>query len=146
MESFEHDKIGKLFIDMKVACLNYWVHKFQSSEKLGFYRVKKRQLFESRDIDMLKNTRLTKNYVKLKLSNHSLHVETGRYCRPYINRSDRICQYCIFKAVKDEWHFLFSCDFYQEFRDTYFTKLKTPARDTTIRRKKIVRNYLSVTR
>ena len=52
---------------MKVEYLNYWV--FQSSEKLGFYRVIKRQsVFESRDIDILKNTRLRKDYVKLKLT------------------------------------------------------------------------------
>ena len=38
LESLEHDSIDKLLIDMKVAYLNYWVHKFQPSEKLGFYR------------------------------------------------------------------------------------------------------------
>ena len=118
----------KLFDTMVFPILAYgsevWVQKFQSSEKVGFYRVIKRQFFESKDIDILKNTRLRKDYVKLKLSNHSLHIETGRYCRTFIDRSDRICKYCTSNAVEDEWYFLFSCDFYQEFRDIYFTKLK----------------------
>ena len=81
LESLERDDIDKLLIDMKVAYLNYWVHKFQSSEKLGFYRVIRRHFFESRDIDIHKNTRLRKY-------NNSLHVETGRYCRPYVHLTE----------------------------------------------------------
>ena len=42
---------------------------------------------------------------KLRLSNHKLAIETGRYIRPYKKPEERICPICK-KDVEDEIHFL----------------------------------------
>jgi hypothetical protein len=42
---------------------------------------------------------------KLRLSAHSLAIETGRYCKPIIPANERFCKACKDK-VEDEHHFL----------------------------------------
>ena len=42
---------------------------------------------------------------KLRLSDHKLAIETGRYVRPYKKPEERICPICK-KDVEDEIHFL----------------------------------------
>ena len=49
---------------------------------------------------------------KLRLSNHKLAIETGRYVRPYKKLEERICP-------EDEIHFLTLCPVYQE-KKKYF--------------------------
>ena len=48
---------------------------------------------------------------KLRLSNHKLAIETGRYVRPYKKPEERICSICK-KDVEDEIHFLTLCPAY----------------------------------
>ena len=50
---------------------------------------------------------------KLRLSNHRLAIETGRYMRPYKKPNKRICPLCREEA-EDEKHFLVSCPVYQK--------------------------------
>ena len=59
---------------------------------------------------------------KLRLSNHNLAIETGRYVRPYKKPEERICPICK-KDVEDERHFLTLCFAYQEKRSTLFEYL-----------------------
>ena len=59
---------------------------------------------------------------KLRLSNHKLAIETGRYVRPYKKPEERICPSCN-KEVEDEIHFLTLCPAYQEKRSTLFEYL-----------------------
>ena len=56
---------------------------------------------------------------KLRLSNHRLAIETGRYMRPYQKPNERICPLCR-KEAEDEKHFLVSCPVYQEKRKSLF--------------------------
>ena len=56
---------------------------------------------------------------KLRLSNHRLAIETGRYMRPYKKPNERICPLCG-KEAEDEKHFLVSCPVYQEKRKSLF--------------------------
>ena len=59
---------------------------------------------------------------KLRLSNHKLAIETGRYVRPYKKPKERICSICE-KDVQDEIHFSILCPGYQEKRSTLFEYL-----------------------
>ena len=56
---------------------------------------------------------------KLRLSNHRLAIETGRYMRPYKKPNKRICLLST-KEAEDEKHFLVSCPVYQEKKKTLF--------------------------
>ena len=54
-------------------------------------------------------------YIKLRLSNHKLAIETGRYSRPFKKPAERICPICKIE-MEDEYHFLNICPAYQEKR------------------------------
>ena len=58
--------------------------------------------------------------VKLRISNHKLNIETGRY--ENISRCNRICPVCGL-SVEDEIHFLFDCPKYSAMRDDFFNKI-----------------------
>ena len=50
---------------------------------------------------------------KLRISNHPLRIETGRFTLPPLSIDDRKCFICE-DMVEDELHFLFNCDYYHE--------------------------------
>ena len=57
--------------------------------------------------------------MKLRISNHKLNIETGRYDK--ISRCDRICPVCSLD-IEDEVHFLFDCAKYSSIRDDFLIK------------------------
>ena len=59
------------------------------------------------------NTRHRIALTKLRLSNHKLAIETGRYSRPFKKPAERICPICKIE-MEDEYHFLNICPAYQE--------------------------------
>ena len=62
--------------------LNFWQEEINTSIKLDFYRLYKTGFCTSSYVDILRNT----HYAKLRINNHSVLVETKRYCRPKIPR------------------------------------------------------------
>ena len=61
------------------------------------------------------NTRHRIALTKLRLSNHKLAIETGRYSRPFKKPAERICPICRIE-MEDEYHFLKIYPAYQEKR------------------------------
>ena len=61
------------------------------------------------------NTRHRIALTKLRLSNHKLAIETGRYSRPFKKPEERIYPICKIE-MEDEYHFLNICPAYQEKR------------------------------
>ena len=57
---------------------------------------------------------------KLRLSSHRLEIEVGRFSRPKKEIHDRKCHLC--NVVEDEFHFLFECPMYSQFRAKYISK------------------------
>ena len=49
--------------------------------------------------------KLRKAMSQLRLSSNSLYVETGRYSRQRIDRSQRYCTFCNSQDIEDEFHF-----------------------------------------
>ena len=58
--------------------------------------------------------------MKLRISDHKLNIETGRYNK--ISRCDRICPVCSLDN-EDEIHFLLDCAKYSSIRDDFFNKI-----------------------
>ena len=52
---------------------------------------------------------------KLRLSDHNLEIERGRYHRPSLKPEDRTCMFCPQK-IEDEFHFLTECTAYSDER------------------------------
>ena len=59
------------------------------------------------------NTRHRIALTKLRLSNHKLVIETGRYSRPFKKPAERICPICKIE-MEDEYHFINICPGYWE--------------------------------
>ena len=60
---------------------------------------------------------------KLRLSNHKLAIETGRYVKPYQPPDQRICPLCK-TGIEDEEHFLMNCIAHRDPRRELFNTLK----------------------
>ena len=61
---------------------------------------------------------------KLRISNHKLAIETGHYNKEKIDASQRLCILCSNNAVETELHFIFSCPFYDQLRQEFFSLIK----------------------
>ena len=58
--------------------------------------------------------RLRHNITKLRISAHSLAVETGRYTRPKTLLVNRTCNFCNNFEIEDEFHMFLRCPFYND--------------------------------
>jgi len=54
---------------------------------------------------------------QLRLSSHSLYVETGRYSRQRIDRNQRHCTVCNSQVIDDEFHFVIKCPIYEHYKE-----------------------------
>jgi len=59
---------------------------------------------------------------KLRISNHKLMIELGRY--EDTPRDNRLCPVCDCNQTKDEIHFLFYCSKYATTRDNFYKKIQ----------------------
>ena len=62
-----------------------------------------------------------KAFTRLRISAHSLYIETGRYNGT--DRDDRICRICTSEQLEDEHHLLLDCGCYNDERNTLFDNL-----------------------
>ena len=88
--------------------------------KLEFYNVFKDSYTPSIYLDVTRKNLNRKTLVKLRISNHKLNIETGRYDK--ISMCDRICPVCSLD-IGDKIHFLFDCLKYSSIRDDFFNKI-----------------------
>ena len=70
---------------------------------------------------------------KLRLSDHKLEIESGRYIRPKINRENRTCKLCSKPnkqaPIEDEVHFITRCDNFMQIknlRNEFFNEIMLP--------------------
>ena len=87
----------------------------QQKNKLRTYRTFKTEYEYEDYLHQITNINHRIALTKLRISNHQLEIEVGRYIRPYKKPEDRICQLCK-TEVEDEFHFLLKCQQYQEKR------------------------------
>ena len=65
---------------------------------------------------------MKRNFFKFRTSNHSLFIETGRYCRPKLPREKRICKFYKNDEIEDKVHLLFKCSLYADLQEMFFQK------------------------
>ena len=120
--NFNHDNLNDTkilhFVDhMQKKYITQWKHSLNNSQKLEFYNVFKNSYAPSIYLDVTRKNPNRKTFVKLRISNHKLNIETGRYDK--ISRCHRICPVCSLD-IEDEIHFLFNCPNIHQFRDDFF--------------------------
>ena len=101
---------------------DFWKQKIETCSKLDFYKKIKKVFSSEMYLEMMQNFEglSKKEYVRFQTSNHTLLVESKRYCRPQIPREDRICEFCNLHEVKHEIHVLFNCNLYSSYKDVFF--------------------------
>lgn len=62
-----------------------------------------------------------KHFCKLRISNHNLEIEKGRYKN--IPANQRLCKYCQLNRIEDEMHFICDCVLYKEEREKLFANI-----------------------
>jgi len=93
--------------------------------KLRFYRTFKTSFGQCEYLTRIKNGQMRRNFTKLRISDHQLHIEKGRYIAG-ANRlpaDERFCKVCGTNNVEDEIHFLLRCPCYESLRQDALNKI-----------------------
>ena len=97
-----------------------WINNLNNSQKLVF---KNQNFIRTRTLlECYKKCEIKINSFKLRVSNHDLMIERGRYHKPKVPREQRLCFFCRDignKQVEDEMHFLCECPAYEIFREQF---------------------------
>ena len=81
--------------------------------KLRTYGILKKEIGFERYLHEIKNPSIRKSVTKLRLSNHSLNIEIGRYKK--LHKQQRFCPFCP-SDIETEIHFLIECNTYDTIR------------------------------
>lgn len=138
ISSLSQKTITEALSSLKSKFINFWQEKLDNSPKLEFYRKIKSNYTPELFLDELYNCNAKRDLLRFRTSNHSLSIETGRYCNPKIPRTERLCQHCELNEVEDENHLLFNCSLYSDIRCTFFEKLANVFHITTENRNNII--------
>ena len=92
--------------------------------KLRTYNLFKTDFKMESYITKTENFQKKQYFSKLRLSNHRLEIESGRYKN--IKAESRLCNQCNHpdKPVEDELHFIINCPKYNKERQSLFSKLQ----------------------
>ena len=94
-------------------------NNIKDSSRLRFYSILKKDIGRENYLTDITNFKHRQALTKLRLSAHSLEIETGRHKnknkKDKTKREDRICPLCKV-GIEDETHFLIKCPVYNEAR------------------------------
>lgn len=108
---------------------NYWSKVFRNKYlnedkgKFTMYAYLKQDFNYEPYLSQIKNRNYRVALTKLRISNHTLNIEKGRYQKPPIPRDERFCSFCSSNNqynVEDEIHFLIKCPKYNDERNKLF--------------------------
>ena len=108
---------------MKQEYNSCWQNTLQHSQKIEFYRSFKTDHTTSNYLYLTESFAGRRALVKLRISNHKLMIELGRYSQT--TKDNRHCPFCEFTLIEDEVHFLFRCPTYSMIRNNFYNKIKT---------------------
>lgn len=96
--------------------INWWKTQIANNNKLDFYRNVKYEFAFENYLLLPVESKIKHKYTQLRVSAHSLLIETGRYKRPKVIREERYCFHCGNNYIEDEEHFLITCSLYNKLR------------------------------
>ncbi len=123
-------KIFTPYVVMKILKSRFkqsWINCINTSRKLEFYREAKDTFTKESYLDHVNRYSDRINITKLRISAHSLEIETGRHNNT--PREERICSWCKITLgtdnIEDESHFLSYCDLNAVSRRNTFNKIRS---------------------
>ena len=87
---------------MKQKYISYWQHTLQHSQKLEFYRSFKNEYVTSSYLELTSRVSDRRTLTKLRISNHKLMIELGRYNNT--PRENRLCPVCDCNTVQPRYN------------------------------------------
>ena len=103
-----------------------WKSDILTNRKLFLYNNFKCEFEYEAYLNIVRDKPLRQLLTKLRLSSHTLRIETSRYGKNRTDRADRLCLYCDQRQLDDEFHFICQCPVLQDIRtkyiNTYFTR------------------------
>ena len=96
-----------------------WTAEIERSQVLTLYEEIKVSISYEHYLYLCHNRSCLKVLTQLRLSAHSLCIQTGRYGRNRSERQDRLCNICDSGDVEDEFHFILKCKIYMIVRRRY---------------------------
>ena len=100
--------------------ITQWRYSVNCTRKLEFYNTLKHCYEISGYLNL---TRKTITLVKLRVSNHKLMIETGRYTQTPHDK--RLCPVCDSNEIEDEIHLLCYCPKYFKLRNEFFAQIQS---------------------
>ena len=107
--------------NLKNRYKNIWFINFHKEAMQNQGKLRTLYLFKS-CLETVTDARRRKCLTQLRISSHTLEVESGRYIKKPI--SERICKCCHLNQVEDEKHFLCICPLYDSERYFFFKYIK----------------------
>ena len=92
----------------------------KDSSKLRFYSCLKKVTRAEKYLTSISNVKHRVDLTRLRLSSHSLHIETGRHTAT--KHEDRTCTLCNTGAIEDEVHTLIQCNMYDDIRSEHLER------------------------
>ena len=105
-----------------------WHTNMLEMPKLNLYRMFKTTLSTEKYLLLNLPRRLQVALTKFRISCHDFEIEIGR--RYGVPKEDRLCKLCILEnlnRVEDEFHVIFVCNAYRDYRQLYFDADQTQA-------------------
>ena len=120
--TFDLKEFVPLLKERMIDCFKQeWFAKISNSTMLTLYKHVKSNFKSEEYLDKL--PLLSRSYIcKLRISAHSLQIQTGRFSRNNIPRNERLCQVCQNGEIEDEFHFSLVCPKYEHLRRKYLDK------------------------
>ena len=102
--------------------LQQWYENIESSNVLILYRSVKEKFELESYLEIINSRNLRIALAQIRISAHSLRIQTGRFARDRIERNLRYCEICNSDEIEDEFHFLFKCPAYDSLRKQYIKR------------------------
>jgi len=115
--------IDDLESKMKTHYFKYWNNILDNSPKLSFYKTFKQFYEEEKYLSILNDFQERQHFTKLRISNHKLAIETGRYNKPKTPQHQRLCVLCNNFKIETEEHMISDCEAYAQFRLEFQSKI-----------------------
>ena len=115
------------------------------SNKMRVYRTFKTEYKYESYLDNVTIVKHRIDFTRLRISDHNLEIEKGRYRKPYVKPQDRICLMCK-REMEDEIHFLLRCPRYESIRQNFYQNIKSVGKVNHLESEKAVfKNLMSPT-
>ena len=120
----EFYNLKSVYIELKQRLIDCFVQKWNGDKRnrsvLVLYNSFKHEYKYETYMDVLPTT-LRCYMSRIRMSSHSLRINTGRYTINRIDRNERYCQYCNTHDIEDEFHFIIKCPQYTNLRRKYIS-------------------------